>query len=103
MKYEIVITGPADADISDIALYISNELHSPQAAVNLLDDIDRHILDLEHMPKKYALVQDERLSDQRIRIIPVKNYLVFYSINDNSKTITIIRVLYNKRDWVKIL
>lgn len=37
------------------------------------------------------------------RIARVKNFIMFYTINEENKTITIVRVLYQKRDMDKIL
>ena len=34
----------------------------------------------------------------RIRYMPVDNYRVFYSVDENQKTVSILRVMYGKRD-----
>jgi len=103
MIYQVIISEPAEIDMVAIGLYISEELHSPEAAENLLDEIDRQLLSLEQMPKRFALVSDEELASKGIRTIPVKNYLVFYFIDEYSKTVTITRVLYGRRNWVYLL
>jgi len=103
MSYQLTITAPAEIDMTEIGLYISEELHSPEAALDLLDEIDRQIISLEEMPKRYALVSDERLAGQGIRFIPVKNYLVFYYVDEEPEVVVITRVLYGKRDWVHLL
>jgi len=103
MMYQVVISDVAEIDMIAIGLYIAEELYSPEAADNLLDEIDKQILSLEQMPKKFALVSDERLAQQGVRLIPVKNYLVFYFVDDFSRTVTITRILYGKRDWVHLL
>ena len=103
MTYKLKLAEPAEADLIDIGMYITHILHSPVAALNLIDEIDKHIVSLEQMPKRYALVSDERLAMQGVRAIPVKNYLIFYIVDDFMKSVTIIRVLYGKRDWVSLL
>jgi len=103
MIYQVIISEPAEIDMVAIGLYISEELHSPEAADNLLDEIEQQILSLEQMPKKFALVSDEGLASKGIRLIPVKNYLVFYFTDEQSKTVTITRVLYGRRNWVHML
>jgi len=103
MIYQLIISETAEIEMTEIGLYIANELHSPQAAINLLDEIDRQILNLEQMPKRFALVSDERLARLGIRLIPVKNYLIFYLVNEQARTVTIARVLYGKRNWVHLL
>jgi len=103
MTYQVIISDVAEMDIVDTGLYISEELSAPDAADNLLDEIDQQILSLEQMPKRFALVSDERLAQQGIRLIPVRNYLILYFVEDYSKTVTIARVLYGKRNWLHLL
>jgi len=103
MSYQLVITEPAEIDMTKIGLYISKELHSPKAAIDLLDEIDQQILSLKEMPKRYTLVSDERLAHLGVRKIPIKNYLVFYAVDESTETVTIIRVMYGRRDWTEKL
>jgi addiction module RelE/StbE family toxin len=103
MIYQVITTRRALADMDKIHLYISSELFAKQAADELLNEIERQILELKQMPKRYALVSDERLAQLGYRAVAVKNYLVFYTINEPAQTVTIIRVLYGARDWAHLL
>ena len=103
MIYDLIISEPAEDDMTDIGMYITQTLHSPVAALNLLDEIDKQIISLEQMPKRYALVSDERLAKLGIRSIPVNNYLIFYTVDEYMQSVTIIRILYGKRDWANLL
>ena len=103
MIYHVAITNAAEIDLDKIAMYISNELYAPEAALALLDEMDQHIVGLEQMPKKFPLVSDERLAQFNIRYVPVKNYIIFYTVDDYMREVTIIRILYSKRDWISIL
>ncbi|GHV69669.1 hypothetical protein AGMMS49928_12910 [Spirochaetia bacterium] len=38
-----------------------------------------------------------------LRAIKVKNYVVYYSVNEKKQTVRLVRFLYNKRDWINIL
>jgi toxin ParE1/3/4 len=101
MIYKIILSEAAEWDMAEIHQYISDELFSPEAADKLLDEFERNILDLEHMPKKYALVPNEKLARKGIRFIPVKNYIIFYFADE--KSVTIVRVIYGRRDWRNIV
>jgi len=35
--------------------------------------------------------------------IVVDNYIVFYIIDEERKTVTIVRILYTRRDWENLL
>ena len=41
--------------------------------------------------------------ENEYRNLPVKNYLVFYTVDEEQKTVEIYRVLYAKRDWKNII
>ena len=101
--YCIEITEPAERDLQDAVKYISIELKNRIAADRLLDDVDKAVYSLKEMPSRHALVDDEILSGQGVRFIPVLNYLVFYVIREEIKTVVIERFLYSRRNWVTIL
>ena len=103
MTYDLVITDPAETDLTDIGLYIAQTLGSPIAFQNLLDELDNQILSLEQMPKRFPLVLNRRLAGLGIRSVPVKNYLVFYIVDDDAQSVIIIRVLYGKRDCASLI
>jgi len=102
-KFSIMITAPAEADLLEIADYIAHELKEPAAAQHLMAKLAEAILELEQLPFRYALVSDERLAYQGIRKLVVDNYLVFYIVSENNKLVTIVRVVYGKREWNNLL
>lgn len=101
--YNIQITEPAEDDLYEIGVYISKELLEPETAKKVISKIAKGINSLEDMPLRNALVADKRLAYKGIRKIILDNYIVFYIANDESKIITIIRILYNRRDWLNLL
>ena len=103
MEYNVIITKPARIDITGIGRYIAKELHAPEAAAALAEDIYNAAADLKYMPKRFPHVSDERLAHQGIRLIPVKNYLIFYNVDDIRHIVTVVRVLYGRRDWVNLM
>jgi len=76
MVYNVKTTRRAENDIYEIGEYIATELHAPESAGKLVDDIESQISDLNHMPKRFALVSNEKLASRGLRSIPVKNYLM---------------------------
>lgn len=102
-NYEIQITEPAENDLRAIGVYISKELLEPSIAKNIIAKIGQAIMKLEELPLKNALILDGELALQGIRKILVDNYIVFYNVIEENKTVTIIRILYNRRDWINLL
>jgi len=101
--YKINITDTAKQDIRDIKAYITNELHEPVTAVNITNVVLDAIDTLEQMPDRVALVKDKRLAAQGVRPLYVKNYTVFFRIDNSLYIVEIVRVLYSHRDWASIL
>jgi len=101
--YLLNITDTAEEDILNTVKYIADELKTPKAANNLLDEIEKHEEVLENTPAIYPLVPDEYLARKGLRFTLIKNYLMFYTINENEKIVTVIRFLYGRRDWKNIL
>ena len=101
--YSLIITDIAEEDILNTVTYIADVLKAPTAANNLLDEIEKHEETLENTPNIYPLVPDEYLAQNGLRFTMIKNYLMFYTINENEKMVTVIRFLYGRRDWKNIL
>lgn len=102
-KYSIQFSKEARNDLIEIYSYIKNELKEPNIANKLLNKIKKEIYKLENYSKIYSVIDDNYLRRQDIRKIKISNYLVFYCINDENKIISILRVLYARRNWLKLL
>lgn len=87
----------------EIAHYISYDLMAPEAADNLLDDLKASILKLSVLPKKYPLIEEEPWRSEGVRKIVVKNFLVYYWIDEEYNKVQVTVVIYSKRDQIKQL
>lgn len=103
MTYSIHITKRAEKDLERAADYIEFSLKNPQAADSLLYEAEKELGSLSNMPERYALVDDPLLASRGIRFVRVKQYLAFYAITPQTKTVHILRFLYGKRDWTAVL
>ncbi|MBQ8823074.1 MAG: type II toxin-antitoxin system RelE/ParE family toxin [Lachnospiraceae bacterium] len=102
-KYRLTLTQKAKDDIVDIGTYITETLLSPDTSKRFIKGLRKSISELKFFPYKFPLVQDDFLQNQGIRCIPYKNYYVFYKIIEQSYTVVVLRVGYNKRNWKSIL
>ncbi|MCW3491705.1 type II toxin-antitoxin system RelE/ParE family toxin [Dethiobacter alkaliphilus] len=102
-KYRVDISETAENDLRDIVRYISAQLSAPMTAIKMMDTMNEAIAGLALMPQKCSFVTDERLAMLRYRKLPVKNYIVFFTINEKSKVVDVERILYTRRDWQRFL
>ena len=99
--FTVRFTPQAVADLEEIKRYISNDLFNPQAAADLVALVFDKIRTLVSMPQSGARLRTDSPVLKGYRFIPCKNYLVFYRIE--GKTVSVIRVLYAKRDYLGLL
>ncbi|HAU32024.1 MAG: Plasmid stabilization system protein [Desulfotomaculum sp. 46_296] len=102
-KYRIDVSEPAENDLRDIVRYISAQLSASMTALQMMDTVEEAIMGLAIMPQKCPPVTDERLAMRGYRKLFVKNYIVFFTIDEKSKVVDVERILYARRDWRHIL
>lgn len=102
-SYRIRYTPLAYADLDNIDSYISETLCNPQAAENLLDEMESSIRQLKNYPLLGFEVNDPYLASKGYRKITVQNYLVFYLIDHTEKNVIIMRVLHGAREYRDLL
>jgi len=93
----------ARQDIVEIARYISHDLANPTAAENLVEKIVTAINGLIKFPYRNRVYQPIRPLGREYRKLIVENYIVFYSVDEEYKLITIARVIYARRDYGQLL
>ena len=95
---KVVYTFTARQDLRSIYEYISFTLLAPDAARNTTDRIMAAVRSLESMPERNPLYREEPWHSQGVRFIPVRNYLVFYTISTEIDTVSVARIMYGAMD-----
>ncbi|MCL1902964.1 MAG: type II toxin-antitoxin system RelE/ParE family toxin [Oscillospiraceae bacterium] len=103
MNYNIRIMSPAKKDIREIHRYISEEYCNSTAATRRVILIYNKIQSLSQNPARFPLVQDDFLSAKGIRVTSAETQKIFYIIREEIKTVSVIRILHGRRDWLRIL
>lgn len=99
--YEIVFTDTAKEELEEIYEYISVHLLEVGAANRLMDKIEQSILRLEQNP--YSCVEVHiKLHNSLYRKLVIENYVVLYEVEETYKQVVIYRVVYGKRDYLKM-
>jgi len=103
MIYKIRITTPAQTEMRETYFYIAEQLCNPTAAERLISQIVDAIQSLSERPGRYPLVSDQYLASKGYRKIVVRNHLVFFIVREKEQTVSVMRVLYGRRDWMNLL
>lgn len=97
-KYRVKITPQATEQLNMIRIYIECELKAPIAAKKLLLLFKEKMSRLTFMPQTYQTIDEESWRSRGVRKISVKNYYIYYWIEEEKKEVHILAVIYNKRD-----
>ena len=103
MSYNLLISKEAHDDTSGIVGYIVHKLKNPQAAADFLDDVEESYRRLIANPFLYALCNDPRLERRGYRKVVINNYLILYRIDEEHKTVYIVRIVYGGRNYSEML
>ena len=98
MIYSVVITEQAEEDLRGIFEYISFTLYELGYAAHKLQKLEQAILRLNYMPERYKKYEEEPWAKSGLRKMPVDNYNVFYYVDNELEQVTVLRILYSKRD-----
>ena len=102
-EYNYVLTEKALDDIDEILRYLSEVLSNPQAAGKLFYEISETIDRILAFPQSGSPVINPYLKRNDLRNLPLRNYLMYYRIDGERKTVYILRVVYSHRDMGDIL
>ena len=92
--YKVVYLPTARKQLEDADMYIAVDLFAPDAAMNLADEVDEAVQKLKEMPYRFPLYPTLYAMKHEIRFFPVKNYNVYYVVDEETKTVEIRRILH---------
>ena len=100
-NYNIRYSKESKQDLVDIKKFIKYNLQEPNIADKLITKIRKEINKLLDDPEIYQTIDDDFIKRLEIRKILVDNYIVFYKIKNT--TVEIVRIMYGRRNWIKLL
>lgn len=90
---KVNITKCAENDLTAIHDYIDQKLQSPQAAMKLFNSLAKEIQSLEVFPERCAIVPEFLDLGIKVRRLVIKNYSIFYRLDND--VVTVIRILHH--------
>ena len=101
LMFEIKIAPQAVADLLEIKNYIENEFQNPIAAHTTISKIIETYEDLTIFPNVGIPVEKYVSFPTDYKFVLANNYSISYRIENDA--IRIVRILYSKRDFIRIL
>lgn len=102
-EYDVKISKIAKHDLNDIIIYIKEKLNEPSIAKKYLHIMKKEIQKLKYYPQKNAVISDHNIKNLNIRKLIIRNYIVFYRINEHKKIVNVERIFYGASNWIQKL
>ena len=102
-EYKIKVTRQAKEHLALIREYIATELQAPIVAKRMLELLKSEMMSLQTMPYRVKLISEQPWCELGFRRIRVKNYYVYFCVDDSRKEVQILAVIYVRRDQTKQL
>ncbi|PKZ45127.1 type II toxin-antitoxin system RelE/ParE family toxin [Gardnerella vaginalis] len=102
-EYKIKVTRQAKEHLELIREYIATELQAPIVAKRMLELLKSEMMSLQTMSYRVKLIGEQPWCEIGFRRIRVKNYYVYFCVDDSRKELQILAVVYVRRDRAKQL
>ena len=103
MSYAVVITDTAKQDLRDIAIWIAEQSKDIETAKRFVDELRGKCKKLERFPSKGSFPRDRVLKSAGFRFVTHGEYLVFYLIDKESKTVNVMAIFNAKKDYMRAM
>lgn len=102
-SYKIRITKQAKEHLALIRDYIALELKEPTIAKKMLELLKKRNVFFRNYAASVKCIDEQPWHDLGFRKIQLKNYYIYFWIDENKNEVQIIAVIYAKRDQTKQL
>ena len=93
-KYNLIILPIAKNDMENIIFYVSKIIKNNSSAIKISKSFEKGLNIILKFPYGNPIYNINQKNKKEYRCLKIKNYLMFYFINNNN--IIIARVLYSK-------
>lgn len=97
-KYRVRVVRQARSHLQGIKEYIAFELLAPETARKMLISLNQSIHSLSDEPYRIKTIDEEPWGSQGIRKTRVKNYYIYFWIDEDNKRVYVTAVIYVGRD-----
>ena len=94
MTYQIIYSPESLDDLRVIYSYIAFEKLAPENAEGQVNRIRKAIRSLDLFPEGHTTVDWEPWASMEMRFLPVDNFIVYYLVDNNEGTVSIVRIFY---------
>lgn len=85
-KFKVSLSSNFKEEFKSIIYYIKTNLKEPIIAKKFYSEVTNKISSLNFIPERYPKIQKFRVENMNIRRMPIKEYLIIYKVNKDTRT-----------------
>jgi addiction module RelE/StbE family toxin len=103
MSYQVKFTDTAKEDLREIAFRIAEQSRDKDVAKRFITELREKCEVLETFPESGAVPKDRVLRSAGQRFLAHKDYLIFYTYEEESQMVYILAIFHEKQDYMRIM
>ncbi|MCK5761873.1 MAG: type II toxin-antitoxin system RelE/ParE family toxin, partial [Candidatus Izimaplasma sp.] len=100
MVNKYIVYQDAVEDFNQIVQYITYSLKNQEGAIKLIQLFESKLDLIMSFPDSYPIIYDSKLESSDLRKCKMDNYLIIYILNQELEQIEIVRVIYQREDYL---
>ena len=102
-KFEVEVSKTAEQDLENIISYLRYDLAGDIIADKYKILFKQALKELENIAGSMSILDKQLTGYQNIRKINVRNYIIFYIIDEENNKVFVVRIGHSFMDWEKYL
>lgn len=102
-KYIVEVSETAEQDLENIISYLRYDLAGDIIADKYKMLFKQKLKDLENVAESMTILDESLTGHKNIRKINVRNYIIFYVIDEEKNKAIVVRIGHAFMDWEKYL
>ena len=102
-KYIVEISETAEQDLKDIISYLKYSLAGDIIADKYKILFKQELKDLENIAGSMPVLSEDLTGHKNIRKVNVRNYIIFYTVDEENFRALVLRIGHAFMDWEKYL
>ena len=100
MVNKYIVYQNAVDDFDQIIQYITYSLKNPEGAMKFIQLFESKLDSIMSFPISYPIIYDSKLELSDLRKCKMDNYLIIYIFNQELEQIEIVRIIYQREDYL---
>lgn len=98
VEYKIYYSFESIIDLESIYNYISSDQSNYSVALKIINELKESVNSLNYLPLRHGRVLWSPWKDIGVRAFALKQYVIFYLVDETKKIVNIVRILSCRRD-----